>query len=85
MVGAQDPHMVGQQLLRQPEGLAGITASPGAHRDVAPGREGDGMVGAQHPHLIRKQLPRQPEGFAGITALPGPSRSSLFRAASVSG
>ena len=34
MVRAQHPLLIGQQLLEQPEGLAGITALPGEPRDV---------------------------------------------------
>ena len=69
-----DPHLVGQQPLRQPERLAGITALLGEHRDVAPGGEGVGMVGAQDPLLVGQQLLQQPERLAGITALLGEAR-----------
>ena len=56
MVGAQDPYLVGQQFLGQPESVAGITVPPGSQRDVVPGGEGLRPVGAQDPDLIGQQL-----------------------------
>ena len=57
MVGAQDPLLIGQQLLGQPEGPAGITVLPGEQRDVAPAVRVSGWSARPGPAPDRAAAP----------------------------
>ena len=71
MVGAEDALLVGQQLLEQAQGLAGIPAVAGPGSDVVPGGERVGVVGAEDALLVGQQLLEQAQGLAGIPAVAG--------------
>jgi hypothetical protein len=54
--GAQDPDLVGQQLLGQAQRPRGVPAPAGPGRDVAAGGQGVGVGGAQDPDPVGQQL-----------------------------
>jgi hypothetical protein len=56
----EDPFLVGQQLLEQPQRLCPMPALPGPEGDVAAGGQGVWVVRAKDPLSVGQQLTEQP-------------------------
>src|SRR6266496_4133018 len=84
MVGAEDPLLLGQQLLVKTQRVRRIPALAGPVGDVATGGQGARILGAEDPLKVGQQLLIQAQRLRGVSALAGPA-SDVVRVVRVSG
>ena len=72
MIRPEDALLVGEELLEQPQGLAGVAGPFGPGGNVVPGRERILVIRPEDALPVGDELLAQPQGLAGVAGLSGP-------------
>jgi len=67
VIGAQDAHEVGQQLLREAQGFLPVPRLSGPGGDIVAGGERVRVIGAQDALPVREQLLQEAQGFLPVS------------------